>query len=139
MLVYFAEDDEELQDICEGVIDSPWQTGGCASVAVNREETLRMREGFAKAAEAEESGTGYSSLAYLRRLPAQEIKIDRSFVLNMDNNVDDKTIVCSVIDLARNLGMEAVAEGVENRESYDLLREMECYCAQGYFISRPVG
>ena len=132
MLVYFAEDDEELQDICEGVIDSPWQTGGCASVAVNREETLRMREGFAKAAEAEESGTGYSSLAYLRRLPAQEIKIDRSFVL-------DKTIVCSVIDLARNLGMEVVAEGVENRESYDLLREMECYCAQGYFISRPVG
>ncbi len=84
-------------------------------------------------------GTGYSSLAYLRRLPAQEIKIDRSFVLNMHNNVDDKTIVRSVIDLARNLGMEVVAEGVESREIYDLLKEMDCFCAQGYFISRPVG
>ncbi|MBT4426510.1 MAG: bifunctional diguanylate cyclase/phosphodiesterase [Rhodospirillaceae bacterium] len=83
-------------------------------------------------------GTGYSSLAYLRRLPAQEIKIDRSFVLSMHNNVDDKTIVRSVIDLARNLGMEVVAEGVESREIYDLLKEMDCYCAQGYFISRPV-
>ena len=77
-------------------------------------------------------GTGYSSLAYLRRLPAREIKIDRSFVLNMHKNVDDKTIVRSVIDLAGNLGMEVVTEGVESREIYDLLKDMECYCAQGY-------
>ena len=83
-------------------------------------------------------GTGYSSLSYLRRLPAQEIKIDRSFVLNMHKNVDDKTIVRSVIDLADNLGMKVVAEGVENREIYDLLKDMDCYCAQGYYISRPV-
>ncbi len=59
-------------------------------------------------------GTGYSSLSYLRRLPAQEIKIDRSFVLNMHRNDDDKTIVRSVIDLANNLGMKVVAEGVES-------------------------
>jgi len=84
-------------------------------------------------------GTGYSSLSYLRRLPAREIKIDRSFVLNMHNDGDDKTIVRSVIDLAKNLGMEVVAEGVENREIYDLLKDMECYCAQGYYIGRPVG
>lgn len=83
-------------------------------------------------------GTGYSSLAYLRRLPAQEIKIDRSFVLNMHQNVDDKTIARSAIDLANNLGMEVVAEDVESREIYDLLREMNCYCAQGYYVSRPV-
>ncbi|MDA0229212.1 MAG: bifunctional diguanylate cyclase/phosphodiesterase [Proteobacteria bacterium] len=83
-------------------------------------------------------GTGYSSLSYLRRLPAQEIKIDRSFVLNMHKNADDKTIVRSVIDLANNLGMKVVAEGVENREIYDLLKDMDCYCAQGYYISRPV-
>ena len=83
-------------------------------------------------------GTGYSSLAYLRRLPAREIKIDRSFVLNMHKNVDDKTIVRSVIDLAHNLGMKVVAEGVESREIYDLLKSMDCYCAQGYYISRPV-
>ena len=83
-------------------------------------------------------GTGYSSLAYLRRLPAQEIKIDRSFVLNMHNNVDDKTIVRSAIDLANNFGMEVVAEGVESCEIYDLLKDMDCYCAQGYYISRPI-
>jgi len=83
-------------------------------------------------------GTGYSSLSYLRRLPAQEIKIDRSFVLNMHRNDDDKTIVRSVIDLADNLGMQAVAEGVESLEIYDLLKDMNCYCAQGYYISRPV-
>lgn len=84
-------------------------------------------------------GTGYPSLAYLRRLPVREIKIDRSFVLNMHNNVDDKTIVRSVIDWVNNLGMEVVAEGVENVDIYDLLKDMECYCAQGYYISRPVG
>jgi diguanylate cyclase (GGDEF)-like protein len=84
-------------------------------------------------------GTGYSSLAYLRRLPACEIKIDRSFVLNMHKNVDDKTIVRSVIDLAHNLGMKVVAEGVESGEIYELLESMDCYCAQGYYISRPVG
>ncbi|MDP7344997.1 MAG: EAL domain-containing protein, partial [Alphaproteobacteria bacterium] len=84
-------------------------------------------------------GTGYSSLAYLRRLPAREIKIDRSFVLNMHKNVDDKTIVRSVIDLAHNLGMKVVAEGVESGEIYELLESMDCYCAQGYYISRPVG
>ena len=83
-------------------------------------------------------GTGYSSLSYLRRLPAQEIKIDRSFVLNMHRNDDDKTIVRSVIDLANNLGMKVVAEGVESGEIYDLLKDMDWYCAQGYYISRPV-
>jgi EAL domain-containing protein (putative c-di-GMP-specific phosphodiesterase class I) len=83
-------------------------------------------------------GTGYSSLAYLGRLPAREIKIDRSFVLNMLKNIDDKMIVRSVIDLAANLGMEVVAEGVESREIYDLLRNMNCYCAQGYYVSRPI-
>jgi diguanylate cyclase (GGDEF)-like protein len=83
-------------------------------------------------------GTGYSSLAYLRRLPADELKIDRSFVRNMHTDEDDRTIVRSVIDLAHNLGMQVVAEGVECREIYDLLRDMNCYCAQGYYISRPV-
>ncbi|MBT3626982.1 MAG: hypothetical protein HN527_02720 [Rhodospirillaceae bacterium] len=56
VLVYFAVDAEELEDICEGIIDSPWQSGGCASVGVNREETLRMRKSYAKAAESGESG-----------------------------------------------------------------------------------
>jgi diguanylate cyclase (GGDEF)-like protein/PAS domain S-box-containing protein len=83
-------------------------------------------------------GTGYSSLAYLRRLPIDEIKIDRSFVMGMDEEADDVAIVRSTIDLGRNLGLEVVAEGVETREIWDQLRALGCSTAQGYYLSRPV-
>jgi diguanylate cyclase (GGDEF)-like protein/PAS domain S-box-containing protein len=83
-------------------------------------------------------GTGYSSLAYLKRLPVREIKIDRSFVMTMDTDEDDATIVRSTIDLGRNLGLEVVAEGVENEETLDRLRALGCTLAQGYHLSRPV-
>jgi diguanylate cyclase (GGDEF)-like protein len=83
-------------------------------------------------------GTGYSSLAYLRRLPVSTIKIDRSFVMGMDENASDATIVRSTIDLGRNLGLEIVAEGVETKAAWDALREQGCTLAQGYLISKPV-
>lgn len=83
-------------------------------------------------------GTGYSSLAYLRRLPADEIKIDKSFVLNMDESADDASIVRSVIDLAKNLGKTVVAEGIENTDVWHILRGMDCDAGQGYHISRPI-
>jgi diguanylate cyclase (GGDEF)-like protein/PAS domain S-box-containing protein len=83
-------------------------------------------------------GTGYSSLAYLRQLPVSEIKIDRSFVLNMDSNADDAVIVRSTIDLGRNLGLRVVAEGVETIEAWNQLEGLGCDVAQGYFLSRPV-
>ena len=83
-------------------------------------------------------GTGYSSLAYLKRLPVSEIKIDRSFVMNMDQDEDDATIVRSTIDLGRNLGLTVVAEGVETRSIWDRLRALGCTVAQGYFLTRPV-
>ena len=83
-------------------------------------------------------GTGYSSLAYLKRLPVSEIKIDRSFVMNMDNDEDDAIIVRSTIDLAHNLGLDVVAEGVETRETWDLLSTLGCTAAQGYYLARPV-
>ncbi len=83
-------------------------------------------------------GTGYSSLAYLRRLPIDEIKIDRSFVMSMADEADDVAIVRSTIDLGRNLGLDVVAEGVETREIWDQLRELGCNVAQGYYLSRPV-
>ena len=79
-------------------------------------------------------GTGYSSLSYLKRLPVNEIKIDRSFVMNMDKDEDDAIIVRSTIDLARNLG----PEGVESKEIWDRLRALGCTVAQGYYLSRPV-
>jgi diguanylate cyclase (GGDEF)-like protein/PAS domain S-box-containing protein len=83
-------------------------------------------------------GTGYSSLAYLKRLPVSEIKVDRSFVMNMEEDEDDATIVRSTIDLARNLGLDVVAEGVESEHVWDSLRALGCTAAQGYYISRAV-
>lgn len=83
-------------------------------------------------------GTGYSSLSYLPRLPVHEIKIDKSFVLNMSTHEGDASIVRSVIDLARNLGLRVVAEGVENHATWNELRAMGCEIGQGYFLSRPL-
>ena len=83
-------------------------------------------------------GTGYSSLAYLRRLPVQEVKLDRSFVSKLATDAGDATIVRAIIDLARNLGLRTVAEGVEDRRTWDTLVGMGCEEAQGFLISRPV-
>jgi diguanylate cyclase (GGDEF)-like protein/PAS domain S-box-containing protein len=83
-------------------------------------------------------GTGYSSLAYLKKLPVDEIKIDRSFVMNMGHDEDDAVIVRSTIDLGRNLGLEVVAEGVETLEAWERLKTLGCTIAQGYYLSPPV-
>ena len=83
-------------------------------------------------------GTGYSSLVYLQRLPVVEIKADRSFVTTMASVKDDAVIVRSIIDLAHNLGLMVVAEGVEDEATMSLLLEYGCDAAQGYFFSRPV-
>ena len=83
-------------------------------------------------------GTGYSSLSRLRRLPVDEIKIDRSFVAHMDRERGDALIVQSTIELAHNLGLRVVAEGVETKAIWDALRELGCDYAQGYFLRKPM-
>ena len=83
-------------------------------------------------------GKGYSSLSYLKRLPAHQIKIDRSFVMDMADSDDDAFIVRSVIDLGHSLGLRVVAEGIENQKTWDLLAHMGCDVAQGYHLSRPL-
>ena len=83
-------------------------------------------------------GTGYSSLAYLKRLPVDELKIDKSFVMDMENNENDAVIVRSTIDLAHNLGLRVTAEGVESQEVWDTLSILGCDQSQGYFMSRPM-
>jgi len=83
-------------------------------------------------------GTGYSSLAYLSKLPVDEIKIDKSFVINMLGNSNDETIVRATIDLGHNLGMKVVAEGVESEEVLKKLQSLGCDIAQGYFLSYPL-
>jgi EAL domain-containing protein (putative c-di-GMP-specific phosphodiesterase class I) len=82
-------------------------------------------------------GTGFSSLAYLRKLRVHEIKVDRTFIATMEDG-DDMVIVRSTIELARNLGLNVVAEGIENKRSLPRLRAMGCDEAQGFFISRPL-
>lgn len=83
-------------------------------------------------------GTGHSSLAYLSRLPLHELKVDRSFVINMTKNDNDALIVRSTIDLAHSLGLKVVAEGIENEQHMQILRALGCDIGQGYGISRPL-
>lgn len=83
-------------------------------------------------------GTGYTSLAYLRKLPVDEIKIDKSFVMNMMHAADDEVIVRTLLDLAKSLGLSVVAEGVEDALIWRILEALDCDVAQGYFMSRPV-
>ena len=84
-------------------------------------------------------GTGYSSLAYLRRLPVHELKIDRHFVSGMATDAGDALIVRSTIDLAHNMGLSVVAEGVEDDLTFERLRTMNCDMIQGFLVSRPLG
>jgi predicted signal transduction protein with EAL and GGDEF domain len=83
-------------------------------------------------------GTGYSSLVYLQQLPVVEIKADRSFVTDLATNAEDAVIVRSIIDLAHNLSLTVVAEGVEDAKTMDILIEDGCDAAQGFYFSRPV-
>lgn len=83
-------------------------------------------------------GTGFSSLGYLKMLPVSELKIDKSFVMNMLEDENDAIIVHSTIELAHNLGLKVVAEGVEDQTTLLQLRNLKCDVAQGYYFSRPI-
>jgi len=85
-------------------------------------------------------GTGYSSLGYLKRLPVHEVKIDKSFVLSLDatTNLKDKAIVRSIIAMGQAMGLQVVAEGVERRATWDILRALGCHLAQGYYMGPPL-
>jgi EAL domain-containing protein (putative c-di-GMP-specific phosphodiesterase class I) len=83
-------------------------------------------------------GTGYSSLSYLKRLAVNELKVDRSFVRNVVDDTHDVAIVRSTISLAHELGLQVVAEGIEDQATWDLLARLGCDTGQGYLISRPL-
>jgi len=83
-------------------------------------------------------GTGYSSLSYLKELPVSELKIDKSFVMHIEDNLNDRIIVSSTIELAHNMGLHVVAEGIENIKVWKFLQEMNCDYGQGYYMSRPI-
>jgi diguanylate cyclase (GGDEF)-like protein len=101
-------------------------------------ETLHALSAAGYRLSIDDFGTGYSSLAYLKRLPVDELKIDKSFVIAMERDLDDAKIVRSTIDLAHNLGLTVVAEGIENAHVYGLLRALGCDEGQGFHLSRPL-
>jgi diguanylate cyclase (GGDEF)-like protein len=100
---------------------------------------LRGLHGLGVRIAVDDFGTGYSSLAYLRRLPVDEVKIDKSFVMGLSSDLGDLAVVRAIVDLGHSLGLIVVAEGVEQDATRDQLVEMGCDVAQGFLISRPLG
>ncbi|HTS86761.1 MAG TPA: EAL domain-containing protein, partial [Usitatibacter sp.] len=96
---------------------------------------LRMK-GFGLS--IDDYGTGYSSMQRLTRVPFTELKIDQSFVKHAATQVSSRAVVESSLEIARKLGIAAVAEGVESRRDFDLVRTMGCNLVQGYYVSRPM-
>ncbi|WP_460116583.1 putative bifunctional diguanylate cyclase/phosphodiesterase [Pseudomonas sp. H2_A12] len=112
-----------------------------SAIMHNPQQALRVLEqlrGCGISLAVDDFGTGYSSLAQLQRLPVQELKIDQSFVRNLDSTSGDGVIVRSTIEMSHNLGLKVVAEGVEFEPSLKLLKQWNCDTAQGYLISRPL-
>ncbi|HZX27791.1 MAG TPA: EAL domain-containing protein [Telluria sp.] len=105
---------------------------------VRAQQTLHRLHQMGVDLSIDDFGTGYSSLAYLKRLPVNELKIDKSFVLNMTEDSGDIKIVRSTIDLGHNMGLRVVAEGIENEAVWRLLADLGCDQGQGYFMSRPI-
>jgi EAL domain-containing protein (putative c-di-GMP-specific phosphodiesterase class I) len=101
-------------------------------------QTMTMLHALGARLAIDDFGTGYSSLAYLKRLPVHELKIDKSFVINMERDGGDATIVRSTVDLAHNMGLQVVAEGIESQAAWGILARMGCDQGQGFLISRPM-
>ncbi|MDT8384406.1 MAG: EAL domain-containing protein [Gammaproteobacteria bacterium] len=112
--------------------------GDIMSNPIRAREILETLDMMGIALSVDDFGTGYSSLSYLKQLPVSELKIDKSFVMEMIEDENDEVIVKATIDLAHNLGLKTVAEGVADQKTWDFLRSLNCDIAQGYFISRPV-
>lgn len=99
---------------------------------------LEKLNGMGIAVSMDDFGTGYSSLSYLNDMNVNELKIDRSFIFDIDINHKNKTISHAIILLAKQLGLRVTAEGVETKEQLEILSEMKCDIAQGYYFSKPV-
>ena len=121
------------KDVVLEITESGMMTNPGRSIEV-LEELHQMGVGLS----VDDFGTGFSSLTYLQRLPVTEVKIDKSFVSDMNHNDNDTTIVESIIDLGHNLGLRVVAEGVEHKDIYQKLEALKCDFIQGYMISKPL-
>ena len=127
----------------ERKIESSWLmleiTESCLMAdPVRAQKTLQQIHAMGIHLSVDDFGTGHSSLAYLKDLPVDELKIDQSFVFNMSSDNTQTMIVHSIIALAHNLGLMTTAEGIETQEVWDKLEALDCDVAQGYFMSRPL-
>lgn len=140
--------DPELPDIITGLLASHKLPQGTLTLEITETSIVKdpnlAMEVLIRLADMgiqisiDDFGTGYSSLSYLKKMPATEVKIDKSFVMDMLENESDAVIVKATIDLAHNLGMQVVAEGVETQEIADRLMYLGCDILQGYHYSRPL-
>jgi diguanylate cyclase (GGDEF)-like protein/PAS domain S-box-containing protein len=142
-------EDTEFTDWIAGVLSSRQSGPQGAGICLEVTETLmmaqpeRVQRALEKLAAAgatisiDDFGTGYSSLTYLRQMPLSEVKVDRSFVMDMLGSAGSEAIVRAIVDLSHNLGLKVVAEGVSDEAIYNRLQEMGCDVAQGFFIAKP--
>jgi EAL domain-containing protein (putative c-di-GMP-specific phosphodiesterase class I) len=140
--------DPDLLDLL-GELMHAYSTGDCQFEVELTESTLMSDPNRARAVvdglrslgvrvSVDDFGTGYSSLAYLKRLPLDELKVDRCFVHDMATDTRDQAVVKAIIDLSHTLGMRVVAEGVEDAQSMDMLAQLGCDLVQGYYLARPL-
>ena len=140
--------DPRLPDQVADALDSCELPGDCLTLEITEsamisdpagtEDVIRRLKELGVGISIDDFGTGYTSLAYLARLPITQLKIDRSFVMNMGANADDASIVRAIITLGHDLGLEVVAEGVETAVAHDELARLGCDTIQGYWLSRPL-
>jgi diguanylate cyclase (GGDEF)-like protein/PAS domain S-box-containing protein len=138
----------DLAETLEGILKETGLEGSCLTLDVTETVYVRTLAGNTATLESlrdlgarisiDDFGVGYSSLAYLKRLPADSLKIDRSFVKGLGEDVEDTAIANMIIELAHTLGLEVIAEGVETEEQAALLNEMGCDLAQGYHFAPPL-
>jgi len=138
----------DLAEIVEGILKRTGLDAQCLSLDVTETVYIKVLEGNTVALDGlkklgvrisiDDFGVGYSSLAYLKRLPADTLKIDKSFIAGLGADIEDTAIVQMVIDLAHIMGMEVVAEGVESEKHAALLKEMGCDMAQGFYFSKAL-
>ncbi len=101
-------------------------------------QTMKQLNNLGVQLSIDDFGTGYSSLSYLKRFPVQKIKIDRSFIKDIETDEDDSAIAMAIVQLGHTLGMTVVAEGVESETQLKLLQQMKCDIIQGFYFSEPI-
>jgi EAL domain-containing protein (putative c-di-GMP-specific phosphodiesterase class I) len=138
----------DLARTIEAVLQETGLKANCLSLDITETVYIKALEGHTAALNdlkwlgvrlsIDDFGVGYSSLAYLKRLPADALKIDKSFIRALSEDVEDTVIIQMIVNLAHTFGMEVVAEGVESAYQAEQLKEMDCDLAQGYYFTEPL-